>query len=180
MFHDLKTERLLLKSISEDDLEFAYRQFSDPDVCRYLFDADPFSSRHEAKELIAFYTVPEPRNQHRWIIQTRTDHHQIGTCGFHCWNRESGRTDIGYDLARASWGRGYAGEAVREIVSFAFSVMHVTTILAQISVDNQQSIALAMRLGFVAEESVDVPYHGRMYPHRYYVLRSQPDLSLGK
>jgi ribosomal-protein-alanine N-acetyltransferase len=180
MFHDLDTERLLLKSISADDLEFVYRQFSDPDVCRYLFDADPFSARQEAEELIAFYTAPEPRNQHRWIIQTKADNHRIGTCGFHCWNRGSGRTDIGYDLIRPSWGKGYAGEAVREIIHFAFDTMHVTAIRAQISVENQQSIALAMRLGFVDQEPVDVPYHGRMYPHRYYVLRSQPDLPVSK
>ena len=62
MFRDINTLRLLLKCISYDDACFFYREFSNEDENRYLFDADPCSSEEEAKEWINFYMVPEPRN----------------------------------------------------------------------------------------------------------------------
>lgn len=65
MFIDLETQRQILKSISYDDAEFFYQEFSDDDVNRYLFDVEPCSSSEEAKEWIEFYLEPEPRNQHR-------------------------------------------------------------------------------------------------------------------
>ena len=99
MFRDINTTRLLLKCISYDDAGFFYREFSNEDVNRYLFDADPCSSEEEAKEWIDFYMEPEPRNQQRWIIVMKDTGEGIGTCGFHCWNRENGEVEIGYDLS---------------------------------------------------------------------------------
>ena len=57
MFTDLVTERLLLRCIGEDDAAFFYRQFSNDDVNRYLYDAEPCAEefhgekyRHEVYE----------------------------------------------------------------------------------------------------------------------------------
>lgn len=49
MFIDLDTERLLLKCISYDDAEFFYKEFSNDDVNKYLYDAEPCTSVDEAK-----------------------------------------------------------------------------------------------------------------------------------
>lgn len=91
MFTDLTTERRLLRCIGYGDAAFFYRQFSDDDVNRYLYDAEPCASIEEAKEWIAFYPEPEPRNQHRWVMVRKGSGESIGTCGFHCLNRKTGK-----------------------------------------------------------------------------------------
>lgn len=65
MFIDLMTEGLLLRYIRYEDAAFFYRQFSNDDVNKYLYDAEPCASIEEAKEWIDFYLEPEPRDQHR-------------------------------------------------------------------------------------------------------------------
>lgn len=44
MFIDIETERLYLKSIGQDDVEFFYKQFSTDEVNQYLYDSEPCSS----------------------------------------------------------------------------------------------------------------------------------------
>lgn len=171
MFIDLATKRLILKNIGYDDTDFFYKQFSDNEVNRYLYDAEPFSSIHEAEKWISFYLHEEPRNQHRWIIILKESNEKIGTCGFHCWNRETGEVEIGYDLQPAHWRKGYSYEALSEIIRFAREEMKVSKIYAHISVDNIASVKTAEKLGF---ERTGRQYHevfrGSEYLHDIYCL----------
>jgi len=149
MFRDLETDRLLLKCIGYDDAEFFYREFSNDEVNRYLFDAEPCSSIDEAREWIEFNLEDEPRNHHRWIIFRKDNGEKIGTCGFHCWDREAGEIEMGYDLQPAHWRHGYTGEALAAIVRFAVYEMQVRSIFAHISVDNIASARTAEKVGFI-------------------------------
>ena len=73
MFKALETKRLWLKNIDYEDTEFILEQYSNSDINRYLYDAEPMKELSEAQELIDFYTVPEPRSQHRWILVRKLD-----------------------------------------------------------------------------------------------------------
>lgn len=170
LFTDLSTERLRLKSIAGDDKEFVFRQFSNDIVNKHLFDAEPMKDISEAEELIRFYRLPEPRGQHRWILVRKEDGTKMGTCGFHCYDRPNGRTDVGYDLDPAYWGRGYMLEAMREIIAFAKDQMGVKEISACIHTENLLSIRLADKLGFIKTGSEQVPFQGKEYLHFRYTL----------
>ncbi len=170
LFVDIETTRLHLKNISMEDRDFIYYQFSDDAVNRYLFDAKPMSDANEADELIRFYLQPEPRAQHRWILTRKTDGVKMGTCGFHCWNRKDGSVEVGYDLKQEFWGQGYVSEAMMAIIAFARESMDVKTISACISVDNQKSIRVVEKLGFMPTGLEMLEFRGTEYPHRRYVL----------
>lgn len=49
----------------------------------------------------------------------------MGTCGFHCWNNEERKVDVGYDLKEQFWGKGYMREAMEELIKFALDEMHI-------------------------------------------------------
>ena len=68
LFKDLETQRLILKSISRNDRDFIFSQFSDNVVTQYLYDNEPLMDMNGADEIIKFYIQPEPRLQHRWIM----------------------------------------------------------------------------------------------------------------
>ncbi len=170
MFTDLETDRLYLKSISTDDRDFIFRQFSDEQVNRYLFDAEPLTEITGADEIIDFYLEPEPRSQHRWIIVQKSDGTKVGTCGYHCWDRKEGTVDVGYDLNACFWGKGYMGEAMKEIITFAAAKMAVKEINASIYVENHASIRLAEKLGFVQSGTCYELFRGEKYLHNRYSL----------
>ena len=170
-FRELETDRLFLKNVSRNDREFLLAQFSNGEVNRYLFDAEPLADVSGADGIIDFYVQPEPRAQHRWILIRKDGGARIGTCGFHCWDRSRGRCEIGYDLFPDYWGRGYMTEALKAICSFAVSDMKVRSIGAAIYVGNGRSVRLAERLGFVSTgEARDEIFRGERYRHLIYTL----------
>lgn len=169
-FTDLETERLYLKNISAQDVDFIFRQFSDDAVNRYLFDAEPLSDLAGAQEILDFYLQPEPRPQHRWILVRKADGRKMGTCGFHCWDREKQTVEVGYDLKEEFWGQGYMREAMKAILSFAARHMNVREIRACIYVDNARSLRLAQSLGFVPSGLRYEIFRGKKYPHHQYSL----------
>ena len=149
VFHEIETERLMLKNISLEDSEFMLQQFSNDAVTKYLFDTEPLTYIEEAEKLINFYLQPEPRGQHRWILSVKNDSRKIGTCGFHCWDRAKNSVEIGYDLQEQYWGKGIMTEALEAILLFAINNMNIQTVNAHIYVDNILSTNLANKLGFV-------------------------------
>jgi ribosomal-protein-alanine N-acetyltransferase len=170
-FRELETNRLYLKNISPDDRDFIYRQFSDDAVTRFLFDAEPLVDLKGADEIIAFYTQPEPRLQHRWVLVRKSDDAQLGTCGFHCWDKTDSCCDIGYDLFPDYWGNGYMSEALKEILKFAQTDMGIKYIHACIYPDNQASVRLAERNGFIFQGQIkDEIFRDQRYPHNVLTL----------
>ena len=180
MFIDLETERLFLKRIGYDDAEFFYKQFSTAEVNRYLYDVEPCGSVEEARKWIDLYVESEPRNQHRWIILLKETGEKIGTCGFHCWNRENGEIELGYDLQPSYWRHGYTSEALRAIIKFAAKEMKVKRIFAHISVDNAASIRVSEKMGFVKTgEHYFEEFRGKKYLHEVYCLDLEADSGSG-
>jgi RimJ/RimL family protein N-acetyltransferase len=55
--------------------------------------------------------------------------------------------EVGWHLARASWGRGYATEAAGALVELAFGPLGFELLVADIAPHNTASIAVAERLG---------------------------------
>ena len=171
LFRELETERLQLKNISAQDRDFILKQFSTDAVNEYLFDAEPFQELWEADELIEYFTQPEPRTLHRWILVLKDDGEKIGTCGFHNWDRENSRAEIGYDMQPDFWGKGYMSEAVKTILTFAKDEMKLKRIDADIYPENFRSVRLAERYGFRFNGETRVfVFRGEEYLHRVYTL----------
>ncbi len=169
IFTDLETERLRLENISSEDKEFIFEQFSNNDVNKYLFDAEPMVEPSEAQELIDFYMSPEPRNRHRWILVRKSDGLTLGTCGFHFWNQNEHKIETGYDLRKEFWGNGYMLEAMKAIIDFGESKLDVKRIDANIYIENEKSIALAKKLGFEFYGETELfRFRGRDYLHHIF------------
>lgn len=59
--------------------------------------------------------------------------------------------ELGYALRRDCWGQGYAGEAARLMLDFAFSAAGLHRVQAACGPDNEPSRTLLERLGFQCE-----------------------------
>lgn len=171
-FENLQTNRLLLKNIGNEDRDFIFKEFSNEniDINKYLFDAEPLTDISGADEIINFYLEPEPRNQHRWVITRKNDNVKMGTCGFHTWDRNNSKVEIGYELLKEYWGNGYMHEAIVEIIKFSEKIMKIKEIIADIYVENIKSINVVEKIGFEFTGSKNYTFRGKDYSHKVYTL----------
>jgi RimJ/RimL family protein N-acetyltransferase len=86
----------------------------------------------------------------QWAVERRADRRVIGSITVML---EAGqpRAEIGYILGREHWGRGYAGEAQRRVIDFAFDELGLHRLEADTHPDNAASTRSLERLGFRRE-----------------------------
>jgi ribosomal-protein-alanine N-acetyltransferase len=75
----------------------------------------------------------------------------VGTIGFTAWHPHRGCLEVGYSLARACWGQGYAAEALRLVLDQCFRVMRVHRVEAYHDVDNPASGRVMEKCGMRKE-----------------------------
>jgi ribosomal-protein-alanine N-acetyltransferase len=166
-FPPLETERLLLRTLTADDLAFVFHHFSDADIYRYLVDEEPVSTLAQTQSIIDFYTDPTGKSYNRWVLELKSEERPIGTCGYHLWHKSHYRAEIGYDLEKASWHQGLMTEALEAVIVFGFEKMSLNRIGAMVHPENKASIRLLARLDFQKEGLLRDYYYqsGRFYDH---------------
>ena len=171
-FPPLETERLTLSAFQPADAEFVLRHFSDPDVCRYLYDAEPYASMEEAEGLILWYANADGQDHCRWVLRRNPGGQPIGTCGFHRLDRENNIAELGYDLSADHWGRGYMSEALHVALAHGFNALGLNRVHAFVAVENAKSCAILERLGFRCEGVFREKhlFRGKYYDHFCYSL----------
>lgn len=134
----------------------------------------------QADAIIQTYTHPEYKGLYRWILVRKIDKRKMGTCGFHCFNKEEGTIEIGYDLQEEFWGNGYMQEALKEIIGYGMEKMMLKQIHAHIYFGNEKSIAVSEKLGFIKSQEVyNYTLGNKDYLHHIYILDCS-NLKLGK
>lgn len=84
-----------------------------------------------------------------WLIIRKDTQEIIGDVGYKGYNFEFQNIDIGYGIITEERGKGFAEEATRELIRWAFSQEIVKEITAKCFIDNAQSINLLKKLGFI-------------------------------
>jgi [ribosomal protein S5]-alanine N-acetyltransferase len=151
-FPVLETCRLLLRAVSDTDMEQVYLLRSDPDSMKYL-GKDPMNNKTQALEMIEKLTVAHQTNEGiTWAIALKEEPSRlIGTGGFWKITKEHYRAEIGYMLLPDYFNKGYMSEALQKMISYAFDKMNLHSIEANINPDNLASEALLVKMGFVKE-----------------------------
>ncbi|WP_084777916.1 GNAT family N-acetyltransferase [Saccharibacillus sacchari] len=150
-FPKLDTPRLILRQAVHGDREGFFALYADEEVMRYM-PLDPFESIEEADDEMGWHArIFRERTGLRWMIEEKDTGSFVGTCGFLGIERQHNRMEIGYDLARQHWGKGYMPEAVRAVLGFGFGPLAANKIEARVDPDNAASVRLMDKLGFVRE-----------------------------
>lgn len=98
-FCELETARCILRPMTYDDVPFLFRHFADPSVNLWLVDNEPPATEREARAIAEFYERDRNRTRNRWVIFLKRGGEAIGTCGFHAWQPDHRRAEIGYDIS---------------------------------------------------------------------------------
>ena len=151
----LETERLVLRMLRESDFEAYARIGADPEVARYLGNGKPLT-RHEAwRSLAAHIGHWALRGYGMLAIEEKASGAFVGRAGF--FNPEGWPGfEIGWTLARESWGRGYATESARRLLAYAFTDLARDHVISVIQPENAASIRVAERIGETFERRMDL------------------------
>jgi RimJ/RimL family protein N-acetyltransferase len=150
----LTTERLILRALRDDDLDAYAEMCADAEVMRFIGEGKTLS-RAETWRLIAFYMGHwQLRGFGLWALEERASGRFIGEAGLQQPDGWPG-FELGWTLGRAWWGKGYATEAAREALRFAFEELDRDHVISLIHPFNHPSIRVAERLGEQLEGAVE-------------------------
>jgi len=92
--------------------------------------------------------VEDPTGYESWMIIKKNTSEVIGDLGFKGFNNEQENIDLGYGIIKEERRKGYAVEAVSELIKWAFSNTIVKEITANCLTENISSIQLLNKFNF--------------------------------
>lgn len=150
-FPTISTERLVLRQLDHHDAPAMMALFGDERVLRFL-DYPPVDTHQKAVDMIDWLNREyEVKCEPQWGISLKDGGVLIGMCGLYGWEIRSRHIDLGYHLLPAEWGRGYATEAARAMIRWAFENLDIHRIQADITEGNIASERVLIKCGFTVE-----------------------------
>ncbi|WP_412538147.1 GNAT family N-acetyltransferase [Longispora sp. K20-0274] len=150
---ELRTDRLLLRPWRASDLEPWAAMNADPEVREHL--GEPLTTAQSAASMARFQADLESRGYGWWAVEAAGAF--VGFAGLDPVDEGLPVTgvEIGWRLARAAWGHGYATEAARAVLAFGFDTLDLPEILALTTATNTRSQAVMRRLGMTHDPAED-------------------------
>lgn len=115
-------------------------------MCQYF--SDPPCSVEEAKEIIEHYSNTNSTSYFRVAMYDKTTGEFIGTIGYHYLDLEKKQVEIGYDIWKTFWRKGYASESIEMLIEDCFKELDIEQIYALVHPENTSSIGLLKKYCF--------------------------------
>ena len=171
LWEELRTNRLVLRRILYDDIEFIRKHFGDWEVCRYMVDNEPVTTMEEAEAIIKWsYSDNTKPTNNRWLIVLKENNQPVGTIGYHRWDTQNNIAEIGYDLSKEYWKKGIMNEAMDAVLRFGFEKMELNRIQAFVHIENIASYSILRKNGFSCEGVIRDMYLFRGKYHDHYSM----------
>lgn len=140
-----RTERLLLRPGWAEDAPELARAIADEQIVRNLASAPWPYALQDAE---AFLAAPRDPVLPSLLMTERTSGAPriVGACGL--GRRPSGAVELGYWVARAHWGKGFATEAGQALIAIA-RALRLPRLEGSHFIDNPASGRVLEKLGFV-------------------------------
>lgn len=122
-------------------------------VTRYLPVRSPIPREGTAERLASQVERWRTRGSGVWAVLERISNELAGHAGF-VTPEAPDRVELIYALGRDWWGRGFATEAATACLRYGFEVLDFTEIEALAFPENEPSIHVMHKLGFLFEDVV--------------------------
>lgn len=152
MKNPIETERLILRELTLSDAEGMFELDSNPNVHLFLGN-NPVKNIQESIDMIE-----NIQKQYvnfgigRWAVVLKETNEFIGWSGIKYItseiNNHKNFYELGYRFIEKHWGKGYASEAGKAFVAYAFNEMKVDALYAYADAGNENSRKILEKLGF--------------------------------
>jgi ribosomal-protein-alanine N-acetyltransferase len=157
-FTNLTTERLLLRELRLTDAHEIFLLRSNKEV-NELIDRVTATSIDEAHQFINMIISNQLDNKSfMWVITLKDEPKLIGTIVY--WNivKDKDQAEIGYEMLPQYHGKGIMQEALLKVIDFGFKTLGLKTIVAEPKSNNQPSLKLLEKCGFVKTDETEYGY----------------------
>ena len=131
----LKTPRLLLRRHVAEDAGLLYQNFG-TDAAMYRYSGwNPYATPEQAGETVQRFidSYADPRF-YGWAIER--EGRMIGTIGAYDYDQDKSQIEVGFSIERASWGKGYAAEALEAVLEYLTVQEDIARVTAWCASDN--------------------------------------------
>lgn len=161
LFHMIETDRLYLRPLVSSDTEALVSILCDGETMRFY--PAPFT----------YQQVERWINKGLWAVILKENNAFIGDCGISMQDIEGVlMPELGYHINKQYWGKGYATEAAKAFISYAFQVLHYPLIVSYMKYDNLPSRRVAEKNGFVYVRSFEKIVMGERVKEVLYQMQN--------
>lgn len=151
----IETDRCFLREMTMEDLDALYRLYEDPEITQYMEGL--YEDRKKEEE----YTKAYINNMYRfygygmWLVIQKENGKIIGRAGLNNVDiHGTPALEMGYMIGKDYQNQGYATEACEGIIQFAREGTEFEELHCLIEKENEKSVHLAKKLGFVWKEEL--------------------------
>jgi RimJ/RimL family protein N-acetyltransferase len=153
-------ERLLIRPFTPDDLDDVHREvFSDPEVCHFY--CGKTKTREETAEWLGYRITEWKYSQFGRLAVVLKEHGEFtGFVGLEPYANAYCRlpddpdprynaveVELSFAFGKRYWGQGYAFEASRAMIRYAFDELKLPRLVGGAALENERSRKLQERLG---------------------------------
>jgi diamine N-acetyltransferase len=144
----LSGQQINLRALEPEDLEFLYQIENDESLWEVSHTQTPFS-KYVLKQYLenAHLDIYESK-QLRLLIEEKSTKKQIGMIDLFDFNPQHKRAGVGILIHPDFQKNGFASEALSLLISYSFSHLQLHQLFANITLDNQRSLALFKKRNF--------------------------------
>lgn len=143
----IKTERLLLRTFIDSDLQNVYKGLSHPDVIKYY--GVSYNSLEATKEQMEWFAQIEKDKTGIWWAVCSTDNQTFyGAGGLNHLVKEHKKAEIGFWLLPEYWGQKIMPEAMALICNYGFKILGLHRIEAYVETENINCMQAMNKLDF--------------------------------
>ena len=147
---EIETEKLLLRRWLEEDLEPYARLCADPEVMRFIGNGSTLNREQSGEQVSRFVRHWDERGFGLWALEEKESGAFVGFAGLSYqedWPEGEHKTEVGWRLDRAFWGRGLATEAAKASVTYGLETLGLERIISIIQPENTASRRVAEKAG---------------------------------
>src|SRR5207245_10989302 len=133
----LRTARLGFGRWREGDSELALALWGDARVTKLI--GGPFTDAQVRERLAQEIATLATDGVQYWPVFRLYDNAHVGCCGLRPYGRQANLFEIGFHVRVEHWGNGYATEAAREVIRYAFRNLRAQALVAGHGPDNVES-----------------------------------------
>ena len=147
----LETPRLILQGFSPEDMNHIFSNFEKEAIMQLLGHRNEEEYLKEADKQKRGYATYN-RSFMLFLLHEKASGNIIGRCGFHNWNQDHNRAELGYNMIDESYKRkGFMTEAVEAVIAYGFNEMKLNRMEALTAPTNVPSIRILENYGFKQE-----------------------------
>jgi RimJ/RimL family protein N-acetyltransferase len=145
----LETPRLLLRLPVLEDAELIFQKYAqDPEITKYLIWR-PHENIHITREFIRrCLQCWKHGPSFPWVVLRKNDHELVGMLELRI---DRFCADLGYVIAHAYWGKGYATEITKSVLEWAMLQENIYRVWATCDVENLASARVLEKAGMQRE-----------------------------